>query len=279
MSASPPGLRPAWLRPAAVGSALSAHAALVGVFLLAGDPPSAAYDSHDVSYVQEGDAAPLAQAESTPEEQLENAQSDVTQAAAQAQAEAAPKTQQQAENPLALEKPQTVAPDAVTLAETKQREEDPLNPTLKPKVQLAKLELPQTPDETPTEKTAAVRQTASAEAEAAAAAAAAERAGAADGKNAPSSAARARYGSKVLVEIQKHMFYPRLAKKAGVTGTAAIVFTVGADGHIVERRLERSTGSPELDHAALAMMDATVAPPPPLGRFQGRTTIKFDVKR
>jgi len=279
MNASAPGLRPAWLRPAALGSALAAHTALVSVFLLTTEPPSAAYDSFDVSYMQEGEAAPSAQAESAPEEQLEDAQSDVTQAAAQAQAEAAPKVQQQAENPLALEKPETVAPDAVTLAQAKQREEDPLKPTLKPKIQLAKLDQRETPDDTPTDKVAAVRQVASAEAEASAAAAAAERAGVVDGKNASSSAARARYGAKVLAEIQKHMFYPRQAKKAGATGSASVVFTVGSDGRIVERRIERSTGSQELDRAALAMMDAVGAPPPPLGRFQGRTTIKFDMKR
>jgi periplasmic protein TonB len=69
------------------------------------------------------------------------------------------------------------------------------------------------------------------------------------------------------------------ATGVGVAGAASVVFTVDADGRIIERRIERSTGSEELDRAALAMMDAVAAPPPPLGRFLGRTTIKFDIRR
>jgi len=278
--AGSPALRPGWLRPAALAAALAAHGALVGSFLVFGEPPSAAYDSYDISYVQEGEAAPAAQADSTPDEQMDNAQSTIAQAAAEAQADEAPKVNTLAKTaPLALEKPETLAPDAIVLAQVKKREEDPLDPTQRPQTEPLKPEQEQRPDDTPTEKVAAERHVATEAAEAIAAAAAAERNGTNDARNVVSSAARARYGAKVLAEIQKHMFYPRPARSAGVTGAASIVFTVGAEGRIVERRIERSTGNAELDHAALAMMDAVIAPPPPLGRFLGKTTIRFDIKR
>jgi len=271
-------LRPAWLRPAAIGAAAAVHLAVLGAFLSREEPAAAPFDSYDVALVQEGEAAPQAATEATPDEQTPDANSTISQAAAEAQMEEAPKVQRQvAESPLAVERPQVAAPDAIAIAQIDKRKDDPDKPRLKEKVEAQKDEQYPT-EETPTDKTGEVRRTASAAADALTAAAAAERSGVEDGRNARSAASRARYGAKVLAELHRHMFYPREARAAHVTGHAVVVFTVGAEGRIVERRIERSAGSAALDQAALAMLDAVVAPPPPLGRFLGKTTIRFDIK-
>ncbi len=273
-------LRPAWLRPTAAGAGLAAHIAVAGLFLAIEEPQQSAFDSYDVSLVQEGEATPQAQTESTPDEQVEHAEATVSQAAAEAQQEEAPRLKQLAsDTPLALEKPLIVAPDAIALAQVEKRLNDPEKPTLKPKIEKTKVKQEATPDEATPDKVGLVRRTAQAAAEASEAAAAAERAGAAEGRNAASSASKARYGAKVLTEIHRHMFYPRGARAAGATGWAVVIFTIGAEGRIIERKIERSAGSEELDRAALAMLDAVNAPPPPAGRFFGKTTIKFDIKR
>lgn len=272
-------LRPAWLRPAALGAGLAAHLAVASLFMAFEEPEQSSVDSYDVSYVQEGEAT-QAQAESTPDEQVENAQAQVSQAAAEASQEEAPRVKQQAsDTPLALERPEVLAPDAIALAQVEKRLEDPEKPTLRPKTEKTKTEQEETPDETQPDKVGVVRRTAQAAAEAAVAAAAAERVGAAEGRNASASASRAHYGAKVLAEIHRHMFYPRGARASNVTGAVVVVFVVGAEGKIVERRIERSSGNDELDRAALGMLDAAKAPPPPAGRFFGKTTIRFDIKR
>jgi protein TonB len=272
-------LRPKWLRPAALGTAAAAHLALFAAFLLHDEPPTSPFDSYDVALVQEGEAAPQAASEATPDEQMPDANSTITQAAAEAQMEEAPKVKQQvAETPLAVEKAQTVAPDAVTVAQIDKRQDDPDKPTLKDKVE-AKDKQDPTLEQTPTDATGQVRRTASAAADALAAAAAVERAGVDEGKSSRSAASVARYGAKVLAALHKRMFYPRDARAAHVTGHAVVVFTVGAEGRVIDRRIERSAGSDALDKAALAMLDALAAPPPPLGRFLGRTTIRFDIRQ
>jgi len=276
--ASPSALRPGWLRPAALGLAAAIHAVLLGAFLLVAEEPEAMEEtSYNVSFVREGEAAPAMQTDSDPDEDVEKALSEATQAAADASSEEAPKAKQvKSETPLALEAPKIAAADAVTLEKTDKRDDDPDKPTLQPKIDKAKVEQAQQIEATLTEKVGVERRVATEAADAMVAAASTERSGATDGRNTAMSAAAAlRYSAKVRREIQRRMFYPRDARGYGVSGSAVVVFTIGADGRVIERHINRSTGNAALDRAALAILDAVVAPPPPLGRFPGKTTVKF----
>ncbi len=274
-------LRPRWLRPAAIGVAGVAHLCIIGAFLLAPEAPSSAEDSQDVAYVLEGESALPRTDDAPPDEQVEHDKPTIAQAAAEAQRDEAPKvTTPDSATPLAMEKPQEIAPDAITVPLVEKKTEEPERPTLKPKTKAKEAEQEPTPDQTVKDKTGEVVRVATAAAEAvAASAASSERIGALEGRQAASSASRARYGAKVLAEIQRHMFYPREARARSMTGHAVVVFTVGAEGRIIDRQIARSTGSPSLDQAALAMLDKVQAPPPPAGRFLGQTTIRFDIKR
>lgn len=272
-------LRPSWVRPCAFGAAAAAHLFLSALFLLsAPEPLIAAADAFDVAFVQEGDAIQEAKASTAPDEQAETAEPTVAQAAAEAQQEEAPRvTRADAPPPLAQEKPEVAAPDAPTVALDERPREDSSKPNMKPQRNepTAQAALEEVED-----AHGDVRRVAVAAAEAIApSAAAADHAGATDGRRVANSASRAHYGARVLQEIQRHMFYPPQARSANVTGQAVVIFTVGAEGRVTERQIYRSTGDERLDHAALAMLDAVKAPPPPAGRFNGRTTIKFDIKR
>jgi len=268
-------LRPAWLRPGALGVATTLHLLVLALFLLHAQDPESPYDSYDVALVQDGETAPQSQAEATPEDKMADANSTISQDAAEAQIDEAPKVKtEQLQTPLALEKAKIISPDAIAVAQIDKREDDSDKPTLQRKVE-APDKQEATPDDAPSDKTGETRHVASAAAEAMVAAAAVQRIGAEDGRNAQSAASRATYSAKVKAEIFRHMFYPREARSAGVTGRAIVVFTVGPEGRIVERHIEQSAGSAALDSAALAMLDAVSAPPPPLGRFLGRVPIVF----
>ncbi|CAN2535436.1 MAG TPA: TonB family protein [Methylosinus sp.] len=273
-----PLLRPRWLRPVAGGAPLLVHLAAFGVLALtAAEPPSATSDSFEVAYVQDGEAARQASADTAPDELSHADDSTVAQDAAEAQTAEAPKTPApDAPTPLALAEAKIQAPDALALPLAKPRDDEP-KPTLDQRPDREKAS-----EQTPLEPTAAegkVQRQATAAAEASeASSSSADQIGATDGRKTQSGATRARYGAKVLAEIHKHMFYPPQARRGGAKGDAIVVFTVGSDGHMVERKIAKSAGDDALDRAALAMVDATIAPPPPAGRFYGRTTIKFDIR-
>jgi len=99
-------------------------------------------------------------------------------------------------------------------------------------------------------------------------------AGAADGEQALR-AARASYRALVSAEINRHKHYPTAARERGEVGVVALTFVVGPTGAIVSHALRRSSGSSALDAAAEAMLEASRAPPPPGGRFNGSIDIDF----
>lgn len=94
--------------------------------------------------------------------------------------------------------------------------------------------------------------------------------------NAPVSSAALESGSKQTGEyvqknyryiqrrIQDCLTYPAQARRAGIQGTAEIIFTIGQDGSVSGLAVRRSSGEAMLDEAALeAVRKAAPFSPPP----------------
>ncbi|MET2832354.1 energy transducer TonB [Mesorhizobium shangrilense] len=73
-----------------------------------------------------------------------------------------------------------------------------------------------------------------------------------------------RWSSRLGAWIKRHTRYPRAASARRVEGNPYVTFTVDASGRVLTARLSRSSGSDDLDRAALsALQGATVPAPPP----------------
>ena len=83
----------------------------------------------------------------------------------------------------------------------------------------------------------------------------------------------AKWESRLTAWINRHKRYPSAAKSRRSQGNTNVAFTVDASGQVISARVVRSSGDPELDRAALAVLQgATVpAPPPQLGSRVSRT--------
>lgn len=83
----------------------------------------------------------------------------------------------------------------------------------------------------------------------------------------------AKWESRLAVWINRHKRYPSAAKSRGAQGNVNVTFTVDISGRVLSARVARSSGDPDLDRAALAVLEgATVpAPPPELGSRVSRT--------
>jgi len=271
-------LRPKWLRPTAFGAAFLAHASVVALFLVAKPEalaPSTS-DAFNISYVKDGESLQAANADSAPDELSKNEDSAVEQEAAEAQQAEAPTAKvREAWAALALPKAEVESADAIPVPLVEKPAEEP-KPTFEHRPEQKPNEAAQVQQTLADGKV--LRQATAAQEASAAAAASAERVGAAEGKFNSNQMSKARYGARLLAEIQKHMFYPPQARNSGVKGHATVAFVVGAEGRVIERQIMRSSGDPTLDNAALAMVDAVQAPPPPAGRFHGKTTVRFDIR-
>jgi protein TonB len=73
-----------------------------------------------------------------------------------------------------------------------------------------------------------------------------------------------RWQSRVVARIRRFQRYPRGAKSRGEEGVVSLSFVVNTSGAVVSSRLSRSSGSSELDQAALeSLRRASPFPPPP----------------
>lgn len=83
----------------------------------------------------------------------------------------------------------------------------------------------------------------------------------------------AKWESRLTAWINRHKRYPSGAKSRRSQGNTNVAFTVDSSGQVLSARVVRSSGDPELDRAALAVLQgATVPPPPPeLGARVSRT--------
>jgi protein TonB len=65
-----------------------------------------------------------------------------------------------------------------------------------------------------------------------------------------------RYVGALMRELNRHKKYARHLKKARIEGTVVLQFSVDRRGRLLAARVQRSSGQPELDQAALEMIAA-----------------------
>lgn len=89
------------------------------------------------------------------------------------------------------------------------------------------------------------------------------------------------FGNKMLQAINEQKVYPKLQLIKGVTGEAVISFDY-VDGVVSNIRVDRSSGSHELDQAAMQAVQRAVLPPKPAelsGLDHFVFTLAFDLGR
>jgi protein TonB len=89
---------------------------------------------------------------------------------------------------------------------------------------------------------------------------------------------RERYLKEVMRKLERHLRYPLAARLAGETGRVSVRFSVAPDGSVHSIALQRSSGHPALDAAALdAVRRAAPFPPSPFdGERECATTLNFE---
>lgn len=83
------------------------------------------------------------------------------------------------------------------------------------------------------------------------------------------------WGGRIRAEVERRKHYPRAA--AGTGGTAVLRIAVADDGRLQTASLEKSTGHPGLDRAALAAVRGTRFPPAPEGLEAGPHDFTFQM--
>nr|WP_292262560.1 energy transducer TonB [Mesorhizobium sp.] len=88
-----------------------------------------------------------------------------------------------------------------------------------------------------------------------------------------SSVSPSRWNSNLAAWIRRHTRYPSAARSRRVEGTPTVTFTVDVSGRVVSARLAQSSGDPDLDRAALGVLQGASVPAPPaeLGAHVTRT--------
>lgn len=76
--------------------------------------------------------------------------------------------------------------------------------------------------------------------------------------------------------LEQHRRYPQRARERKQEGVAYVFFVLDMQGHVLERRLERSSGFPLLDEEVLAMV-ARADPMPPIPGDMGRSSLSIVV--
>jgi len=73
----------------------------------------------------------------------------------------------------------------------------------------------------------------------------------------------ARWNSSVAAWIRRHTRYPSAARARRAQGNVKVTFTVDSSGRVVSARMAGSSGDPDLDRAALAVLQGATVPAPP----------------
>jgi protein TonB len=96
-------------------------------------------------------------------------------------------------------------------------------------------------------------------------------------------AAISSYFARVQAHLLRHRVYPAEARAAGITGVAAVVFSLGRDGSVLSASLAKGSGHAVLDQAAVAMV-RRAAPFPPIpssiavSQLEMGAPIRFDLR-
>jgi periplasmic protein TonB len=100
---------------------------------------------------------------------------------------------------------------------------------------------------------------------------------------APTVAVIRRWETELVAHIERFKRYPTKARARGDQGLARVAFTIDRDGSVRGSRIVQSTGSPELDQEALAMLTrAQPVPLPPNRALTGELSftipVRFDIR-
>jgi protein TonB len=77
------------------------------------------------------------------------------------------------------------------------------------------------------------------------------------------------YFNALRAEIEKHRFYPELARPLGLVGIARFDMKIDRTGKIVALQLQESSGTELIDRAAEKMIRDTARLPPPPSDIPG----------
>ena len=89
-------------------------------------------------------------------------------------------------------------------------------------------------------------------------------------------AAEIRYQDKVRAAIEAHRVYPRSARRRKIEGSAVVQIRINRQGHILESRFIKTTGSHILDQAVMDMIKAA-DPLPEMPSSLGKSSISINV--
>jgi periplasmic protein TonB len=100
---------------------------------------------------------------------------------------------------------------------------------------------------------------------------------------APSVAVVHRWESELVAHIERFKRYPAEARARGDQGVARVSFTIDRDGWVRATRIVQSSGSPELDNEALAMLARAQPVPRPPDRMPANhlsfaVPIRFNIR-
>lgn len=97
----------------------------------------------------------------------------------------------------------------------------------------------------------------------------------------PSGAELNSYASQLAAWLERHKRYPQSARRRGEQGVVTLQFTLNARGHVVARRIVRSSGHERLDREVLALLERASPMPRPPGdapRFSLAVPIVFSLR-
>ena len=88
---------------------------------------------------------------------------------------------------------------------------------------------------------------------------------------------REKYLKLVISEIEKHKFYPLMARRLGVEGKVKLLVEIDGKGNLANVKVLHSD-SKLLSKAAKETLSKCKFPPPPSGKFSGEIIINYELK-
>jgi protein TonB len=76
--------------------------------------------------------------------------------------------------------------------------------------------------------------------------------------------------------LNAHKVYPAHLKKAKIEGTVTLAFTINRQGEVIASSVQKSSGQPALDQAAMEMVK-NASPLPSIPTWMNRDTLSLSV--